>query len=57
MDNKKLYETLLNIAMDVSCIRDMCISANVTCSPIYYRAIDATNKLHDLMNKVKASQE
>lgn len=53
MTNDELYEALMDIARDVSCIRDMCEFVGQTNTPVYRRASIATDKLDELIDIVE----
>ena len=57
LELKELYSTVLSIAQDVSCIRDMCSFANnerINIEPISRRSNDATNKLFKLLDELES---
>jgi hypothetical protein len=53
MTNDELYNKLIDIACDTSCIRDMCKFKGDTDSPVYRRADDATNKVQALLDIIE----
>lgn len=57
---KELYNKILSIAQDVSCIRDICNCANeerngkiINIEPITRRSVEATNKLFQLLDELE----
>lgn len=60
MEIKELYNKILSIAQDVSCIRDMCNCTNednkthININPIHRRSTEATNKLFALLDELEA---
>lgn len=60
LELKELYSTVLSIAQDVSCIRDICDCANednkthININPIHRRSTEATNKLFILLDELES---
>ena len=57
MNNNDLYDKLIDIARDTSCIRDICELKGDTLGPVYRRANDATNKLLALLDIIEKESD